>query len=302
MHEFYEKPTNSNLVILANSALSFKVKRTVFTQECLRRLRNTSLSLGPDVANKFLSKYMLKLKDSGYSQKFRAEIIRSAKNAFNLQSQNDRKGIRPLFRDKKRILQDQKEKGVGVIDWWNKAYYDDSNKQRFSTILFVPPTPGAKLAKQMQKREAELNAHSDTRIKVVETGGHRLKLILVQNNLYPTLPCIKQLCPFCKETVVSVPAENSAQLNSAKLSCRTPSVGYTVSCMECKKNGTPAIYIGETGRTAVTRGEEHIRAILKKNPQNPMSKHLSKAHANQKHVKFEFGITQPPCLDKLMNH
>ena len=24
-----------------------------------------------------------------------------------------------------------------------------------------------------------------------------------------------------------------------------------------------------------------------------MSKHLSKAHANQKHVKFEFGITQP---------
>jgi len=179
---------------------------------------------------------MLKLKDSGYSQKFRAEIIRSAKNAFNLQNQNDRKRIRPLFRDKTRILQDQKEKGVGVIDWWNKAYYEDSNKQRFSTILFVPPTPGAILAKQMQKREAELNAHSDTRIKVVETGGHRLKHILVQNHPYLTLPCIKQLCPFCKETVVSVPAENSA-----KLSYRTPSVSYTVSCMECKKNGTPAI-------------------------------------------------------------
>ena len=215
MHEFYEKPTNSNLVILANSALSFKVKRTVFTQECLRRLRNTSLSLGPDVANKFLSKYMLKLKDSGYSQKFRAEIIRSAKNAFNLQIQNDRKGIRPLFRDKKRILQDQKEKGVGVIDWWNKAYYEDSNKQRFSTILFVPPTPGAKLAKQMQKREAELNAHSDTRIKVVETDGHRYSS---PKYPYPTLPCIKQLCPFCKETVVSVPKENSAQLSSTQLS------------------------------------------------------------------------------------
>ena len=56
--------------------------------------------------------------------------------------------------------------------------------------------------------------------------------------------------------------------------------------------GTPAVYIGETGRTVVTRGEEHIRAILKKNPQNPMSKHLSRAHPNQKHVKFEFGLTQ----------
>ena len=233
-----------------------------------------------------------KLKDSGYSAKFRAEIIKSAKNAFNLQIQNDSKGIRPLFRDKNRIIQDQKEKGVGSVDWWNKAYYKDPKNKKYSTILFVPPTPGGKLAKQMQKREAELNANSNTRIKVVETGGSKLKHILVQNNPNSTLPCQKQFCPFCKETMVSVPAVNSAELDSAKLSCRTPSVGYTVSCMECKKNGTPAVYIGETGRTAVTRGEEHIRAILKKNPQNPMSKHLSRAHPNQKHVKFEFGLTQ----------
>ena len=48
MNEFYEKPTNNHLVILASSAISFKVKRTVFTQECLRRLRNTSVSLGSE--------------------------------------------------------------------------------------------------------------------------------------------------------------------------------------------------------------------------------------------------------------
>ena len=93
-----------------------------------------------EIANKFLSQYMLKLKDSGYSAKFRAEIIKSAKNAFNLQIQNDSKGIRPLFRDKNRIIQDQKEKGVGSVDWWNKAYYKDPKNKKYSTII-TPKSP-----------------------------------------------------------------------------------------------------------------------------------------------------------------
>jgi len=41
-HEFYEKPTRNPRVILATSALSWSQKRTIHTQEILRRLRNTS--------------------------------------------------------------------------------------------------------------------------------------------------------------------------------------------------------------------------------------------------------------------
>ena len=81
---------------LASSALSLKTKRTVFTQEALRRLRNTSISLGPEIANKFLSEYMLKLKDSGYNKRFRTQILKSAKNAFEIQKENDKVGLRPL--------------------------------------------------------------------------------------------------------------------------------------------------------------------------------------------------------------
>ena len=39
--EFFEKPSKNPRVILADSALSFSKKRTILTQECLRRLRNT---------------------------------------------------------------------------------------------------------------------------------------------------------------------------------------------------------------------------------------------------------------------
>ena len=43
--EFYDKPTKNPRVILADSALSFSKKRTILTQEALRRLRNTKAEL-----------------------------------------------------------------------------------------------------------------------------------------------------------------------------------------------------------------------------------------------------------------
>ena len=47
--EFYEKPTKNPRVIMADSALSYSSKRTILTQECLRRLRNTKIEPGPEV-------------------------------------------------------------------------------------------------------------------------------------------------------------------------------------------------------------------------------------------------------------
>ena len=69
--EFYEKPTKHPNVILAHSAMSRNKKRTILTQECLRIIRNTKIELGETVRNKHLSRFMIKLKNSGYDQKFR---------------------------------------------------------------------------------------------------------------------------------------------------------------------------------------------------------------------------------------
>ena len=82
--EFYEKSTKSKNVVLADSALSWAKKRTIHTQECLRILKNTSVSLGEHVQNVNLSKYMLKLKMAGYTSKFREEVVRSSKNAYKI--------------------------------------------------------------------------------------------------------------------------------------------------------------------------------------------------------------------------
>ena len=50
--EYYEKPTKNPRVVLASSALSQSKKRTILTQEGLRRLRNTKKELGQEVQTK----------------------------------------------------------------------------------------------------------------------------------------------------------------------------------------------------------------------------------------------------------
>ena len=98
--EFYEKPTKNPKVILADSAINSSSKRTILTQECIRRLRNTKVELGEECRNKHLSDFMLKLKNSGYKEKYRKEILDSALKGFDKMLEDDKKGVKPLFRSK----------------------------------------------------------------------------------------------------------------------------------------------------------------------------------------------------------
>ena len=73
--EFYEKATKNKFVILSSSAISSQQKRTILTQECLRRLRNKKIELGKNVQNKHLNEFMLKLRNSGYNVQYRKQIF-----------------------------------------------------------------------------------------------------------------------------------------------------------------------------------------------------------------------------------
>ena len=276
MHEFYEKPTRNPLVLLASSAHSWQVKRTVLTQEALRRMRNTSPLLDPAITNHHLSMFMVKLKDSGYSHKFRAEIVRSARNAYQLQLERHKNGTRPLYRDKQRIIKDQQERGAGRIDWWNKNRGDD----KFDTVLFVPPTPGGKLAKLIQAKERSLWSKGNIKIKVVEGPGVKLKDVLVNKNPYPTIPCHRVECPLCKKTAYTNP--NTEALLGGRLPCTIPNVGYQVVCLDCQENGLTVRYEGETGRPMVSRAMEHLRKLKSEDPSHPLVKHKQTDHPTEK--------------------
>jgi hypothetical protein len=72
-----------------------------------------------------------------------------------------------------------------------------SNPVEYKSVLFVPVTKGGKLAKELKKREEELNKFRKERIKIVEDGGVELKNFLVQKDPFPKLKCEKKKCLVC---------------------------------------------------------------------------------------------------------
>ena len=86
---------------MANAAMSAKSIRTILTQECMRRLRNTNVELGEEIQQKHLDRFMLKLKNSGHSVQYRKQILDSAIKGFEKMLEEDKAGTKPLFRNRK---------------------------------------------------------------------------------------------------------------------------------------------------------------------------------------------------------
>ena len=79
-------------------------------------------------------------------------------------------------------------------NWWNTQ----KSKIQYKSVLFVTPTPGDVLAKELQKREEELNKNNDERIKIVEKGGLKIKDILAPNIFFKNSNCNN--CPLCSKS------------------------------------------------------------------------------------------------------
>ena len=175
-----------------DSALSFSQKRTILTQECLRRLRNTKIELGPEVQKKHINQFMLKLKMSNYREKFRKEVLDSALKAFEKMQEDDKNGIKPMYRSRDWNAEERKRhKNEKKLNWCNTK----NSKIQYKSVLFVAPTPGGTLAKELRQREEELNKHSDERVKIVEKGGLKIKDILGTKNLFKNSKCTHKKLP-----------------------------------------------------------------------------------------------------------
>lgn len=71
------KKVSNFLVLMERSAMSDRQKRVSLTQEVIRILRNTKKELPDSVKNDLLSEFSLRMMMSGYSEKFRLEVISS---------------------------------------------------------------------------------------------------------------------------------------------------------------------------------------------------------------------------------
>ena len=88
------------------------------------------------------------LKNSGYSKNFRAEVLMSGLAGYRKILAADKSGVRPMYRLKKwQVTARRKDKQKKQKNWLGKFW---------KSCIFVPPTPGSVLKKEMQRKEEEL--------------------------------------------------------------------------------------------------------------------------------------------------
>ena len=123
------------------------------TQEGLRRLRNTKLELGQECQRKHLNKFMLKLKISGYNEKFRREVTDSVLKAHVKMVEDDTNGVKPMYRSRDWNKNERDAaKSRKRFNWWNS----EKSTIRYRSVLFVTRTPGAVLAKAEKQNLTEI--------------------------------------------------------------------------------------------------------------------------------------------------
>ena len=87
-----------------------------------------------------------------------------------------------------RLHERLEDKSKKKVNW----YTNISQGTEYKTVLFVPGTKGGLFAKELRKREEEINRFSKERIKIEESGGINVKDFLIQKDPFPKNKCEKE--------------------------------------------------------------------------------------------------------------
>jgi hypothetical protein len=176
---------------------------------------------------------------------------------------------------------------------------DMENGNAAKAVIFVPHTWGSLLAKDMRKKEVEIEKLTGYKFKIQEKVGEMLERILVKSNPWSGQDCARDNCLLCL-----------TKLRTGKLtsqSCSKRSAVYETWCETCKKieekkegekekiEGEKEElklykYIGETNRSAFERGFEHLDDLRLINPGSHLLKHILEKHESSDIEEIEFGM------------
>ena len=265
VYKFFKKPKANKFTMMANSALSDRVKRSTITKEANRRLLCCSSNLDKEVKIGVMKDFARTLKRSGYSERFRHEAISDAVRGHQKMVEIEAPSGRPADPPKEFHSQERRR----GREEKRERYY--RKKPRGTSVrdgvFIVPPTPNNLLAKELTRICQEELRGSNISMTVQERGGRRLG-----QELGVTVPgkskkehCLRVNCFPC----------NSGQEGI----CRKTGPGYHIDCLICGKEGIESPYAGETGKNLYMRGVDYIKDVAN----NKANKHL------WKHILEKYG-------------
>ena len=164
LHQHYEEPVSNREVLHSQSAQSSGCKKSVHTQEKLRRMLNTSSKLEwQEHGAPVVTDYMVRMREAGYGEGMRRTVLQHAANIFESMKRDDENGVRPLYREKGYLRIERKKSKMAKKHNW-------STKGGYIAPIMVPSTPNGELASVLRE-VVEQEKQSGLRFKIVETGG-----------------------------------------------------------------------------------------------------------------------------------
>ena len=288
-YRYYRKSMSNWELMHADSALSASVKRTALTQYGLRILRNTKLEVPWSEKAAMLSEFSERLRDSGYTERYRQQLILSVLRGWDKMVEEHKAGRRPINRARSWQEESRRqEKARKKTSWFKSGGY--------TTVIFCPYTPGSELAKKWRMIEERGAESRGWRYKVVEQGGRQMRSIVCRNPW--SGPCDDPQCMVCA--------------TGGSGNCRIPGCTYKVQCMRCKERGpdvVPAdeeqgggrpgqgvvgkpcisLYHGESGYGGFVRGLDHGRDKQANKQSNAMVRHNILYHLSQQ-VDYQMSV------------
>ena len=118
------------------------------------------------------------MKASGYTKKFRYQIVHSALTAYDKIIKAYEEGKRPLYRTREWRNKEKSDDGrMKKVNWYQKGNWE--------SIIFIPATPNSVLKKEMESKIRQTNI----KIKVVEKAGTSLKRLLQKSDPFRKNGC-----------------------------------------------------------------------------------------------------------------
>ena len=121
-YKHYRKPVSTQQSLLLESALPARTKRTVQSQEVVRILRNCHPQIPREKKADHLTAFMRRLRASGYSHSYRAQILMSGIKGHRKMTQVEQEGGRPVNRpDSMDRVKRKKNKIVEAKTWYRRG-------------------------------------------------------------------------------------------------------------------------------------------------------------------------------------
>ena len=182
-------------------------------------MRNTKRDLEWSVKSEILSEFSNSMMLSGYNEKFRLEIIQAAVAGYENQCVKSDKGLIPLHRPRDFDYDQRRKKKLMTKSSWYRPN---------DAVGFFPPTPKGILAKQIQSIASEESKRLNLSVKIVETGGVKIKQLLCKPDL---TGCIFPIVSFAN---VKVRVHHTQEVEQCTVVCATcaKKLVYQQSIME----------------------------------------------------------------------